>query len=112
MDFERCHEAADSQRNGEEVKRVPSLCKWVSVNETTAIQSERVSYPCEEGDEEEGPLMTIEHANQSEWIGGLGHHRLQCAHARCEIPSGRHPMVWRVHVRIVLIVVASAVEGA
>ena len=46
-----------SQRDGEEVERIPR--------------------PGEECDEEKHPLLNVEHPNQREWIRSVGHWRLK-----------------------------------
>lgn len=54
------------------------------------------TYPCEEGDYEESPLVSVELPDQAEGIGKLGHRRLQAAEARRDVLADAHAVVRRL----------------
>ena len=64
------------------------------------IQTE--SYPSREGDEEEGPVVAVEHPEQRKRVGQLGHRRPQAAEAGCDILPSRHAVMRRFVAQVVL----------
>ena len=73
----------DGERDGEEVEGVPT--------------------PGEEGDEEEHPLLEIEHCYELEWIGRLVHWRLECGQPGCTVFGHAHVLCLGHIIRGVLV---------
>ena len=75
---ERFGEIGHGQRDGEEVERVPA--------------------PGKEGDEEEEPLLCVEHAQQANGIGCLCHGRPEGGEPSCSITACAHMDIGRINL--------------
>lgn len=53
------------------------------------------TYPGGKGNEEKGPLLSAEHAQEADGVGQVQHGRAQGGDARLEIGAGRHALVRR-----------------
>jgi len=52
--------------------------------------------PTGECNEEEKPLLKIQHSQKSEWVGQWGHRRLEGREPRAEISSRAHAFILRL----------------
>lgn len=64
------------------------------------VAGDIVSYPGEESNEEEAPLLRSQHAKKADGVGDGEHGRTQGAEARLDVCAGAHTLMRRTGARL------------